>query len=155
MASIEWTRKMSVGVPELDDDHQGLLAVINELAAHAADEADEAVVRRSLNWLLRYAQTHFAREQAVMSSCMYPMLAEHIDAHRDFVERMQQSIARFDEDPNRGAADIRDTLVSYLETWWREHILSEDMKYRRFAEQNLRQARRAARNVRGYEVWWS
>jgi len=58
MASIKWTRKMSVGVPELDDDHKGLLAVINELEALATSNADAVVVRRSLNWLLRYAQTH-------------------------------------------------------------------------------------------------
>ncbi len=155
MASIKWTRKMSVGVPELDDDHMGLLAVINELEVYATSDADEEVVRRSLNWLLRYAQTHFAREQAVMICCKYPMLNEHIDEHRDFVNRMRDSIAAFDENPALAVAETRDTLISYLEKWWRHHILSEDMKYKRLAEQNLRQSRRAAREVRGYEIWWS
>ena len=154
MPSIRWSGKMSVGVPELDDDHKGLLVVINELEVHANEEADEEVVRRSLNWLLRYAQTHFAREQAVMTCCNYPMLSEHIDEHRDFVNRMRGSIAAFDANPDDAAAEIRDTLISYLEKWWRHHILSEDMKYKRFAEQNLRQSRRAAREVRGYEIWW-
>jgi hemerythrin len=155
MASIKWTRKMSVGVPELDDDHKGLLAVINELEARATSDAEEQAVRRSLNWLLRYAQTHFAREQAVMTSCNFPMLSEHIDEHRDFVTRMQDSISAFDENPDLAAAEIRDTLISYLENWWYHHILSEDMKYKRFAAQNLRRSRRAAREVRGYEIWWS
>ncbi len=155
MASIKWTRKMSVGVPELDDDHKGLLAVINELEVHATGEADEQAVRRSLNWLLRYAQTHFAREQAVMTCCNFPMLSEHIDEHRDFVSRMHDSITAFDENPDLAAANVRDTLISYLEKWWYHHILSEDMKYKRFAEQNLRQSRRAAREVRGYEIWWT
>lgn len=155
MTSIKWSRRMSVGVPELDDDHKGLLAVINELAAHASGEADEELVRRSLNWLLRYAQTHFAREQAVMTSCKFPMLADHIDEHRDFVERMRAAIATFDTDPAQGAVEIRDSLVTYLEQWWQGHILSEDMKYRPFAEKNLQQCRRAARSVRGYEIWWS
>lgn len=155
MASIKWTRKMSVGVPELDDDHKGLLAVINELEAKSSGEADEQAVRRSLNWLLRYAQTHFAREQAVMTCCKFPMLSEHIDEHRDFVNRMHESITAFDENPNLAAAEIHDTLISYLENWWYHHILSEDMKYKPFAEQNLRQSRRAAREVRGYEIWWT
>ena len=155
MTSIKWTRKMSVGVPELDDDHKGLLAVINELESRAAAAADEEAVRRTLNWLLRYAQTHFAREQAVMSSCKFPMLSEHIDEHRDFVNRVRDSIAAFDEDPQGAAVEIRDTMISYLENWWYHHILSEDMKSKPFAEQNLRQSRRAAREVRGYEIWWS
>ncbi len=154
MTSIEWTRKMSVGVPELDDDHKGLLAVIAELAAHAAgDDGDEAL-RRSLNWLLRYAQTHFAREQAVMRSCHYPMLNEHIDAHRDFVYWMRQAIASFDDDRARPAAETRDALISYLENWWRHHIVAEDKKYKRFVEQNQFRSSRAAREVRGYEIWW-
>lgn len=155
MATIKWTQKMSVGVPELDDDHQGLLAVINELAAQSEGDADAAAMRRTVNWLLRYAQTHFAREHAVMTSCGFPMLSAHIDEHRRFVERVQQAIAALDSDPKGAAADIRDNLLSYLQRWWRQHILREDMKYRPFAEQNLRHARRAAQEVRGYEIWWT
>ena len=154
MTSIEWTRKMSVDVPELDDDHKGLLAVINELEVHATNDADAEVVRRSLNWLLRYAQTHFAREQAVMTSCKYPMLSEHIDEHRDFVNRMREVLASFDQNQALAAAEIRVTLITYLENWWRHHILAEDRKYKRCAEKNLRQSSRAAREVRGYEIWW-
>ena len=154
MATIKWTRRMSVGVPELDDDHKGLLAVINELEGYTASDAEAELVQRTLTWLLRYAQTHFAREQAVMTSCQFPMLAEHIDEHRDFVGRVRETIAAFDDDPAATSTDIRDTLIAYLQSWWRHHILSEDMKYKRFAEQNLRRAREAARNVQGYEIWW-
>jgi hemerythrin len=154
MASIKWTRKMSVGVPELDQDHKGLLAVINELETHGTDVADEEAVKRSLNWLLRYAQTHFAREQAVMRSCKYPLLSDHIDEHRDFIDRMQETIASYDESQAQAPAESRDELIAYLENWWRHHILAEDMKYRRFAEKNQLLSSRAAREVRGYEIWW-
>jgi len=154
MASIVWTREMSVGVPELDDDHKGLLAVINELEVHTTSDASEEVVRRSLNWLLRYAQTHFAREQAVMRSCKFPMLSEHIEEHRDFINRMQETLASIDENKALAEAEAGEVLVTYLEKWWRNHILAEDMKYKRFAEQNLFRSSRAARDVRGYEIWW-
>lgn len=155
MASIKWTPRMSVGVPELDDDHKGLLALINELEGHTSGETDAETLRRSLNWLLRYAQTHFAREQAVMTTCQFPMLPSHIDEHRDFLERMRETITEFDDDPAGTTEQIRESLISYLKEWWRHHILSEDMKYKAFAEKNLRAARRAARKVRGYEIWWS
>ncbi|NNE83421.1 MAG: hemerythrin family protein [Alphaproteobacteria bacterium] len=154
MASIEWTHKMSVGVPELDNDHKGLLAVINQLEAHGADEAGQVAVRRSLNWLLRYAQTHFAREQAVLTQCKYPQLSEHIDEHRDFVNWMKETIAAFDESPARATAETRDDLITYLENWWRHHILVEDRKYKSCAQENPTQSSRAAREVRGYDIWW-
>ena len=154
MASIKWTPKMSVGVPELDDDHKGLLAVINQLEIHATNNADAEIVRRSLNWLLRYAQSHFAREQAVLTQCNYPMLSEHIDEHRDFVNLMRETIASFDKNQTPAVIETRDDLVAYLENWWRHHILTEDMKYKRFAEENVTRSSRAARGIRGYEIWW-
>ena len=71
---------MSVGVLELDDNHRKLLAVINELEGCTAGEE---TFRRSLNWLLRYAQTCFAREQEVMRSYQYSILSGHINEQRD------------------------------------------------------------------------
>ena len=89
-----------------------------------------------------------------MARCKYPMLSEHIDEHRNFVYRMRQTIASFDENPTLEAVDTRDALVTYLENWWHHHILVEDRKYKRFAEKNLRQSSQAVREVRGYEIWW-
>lgn len=154
MASIKWTIDLSVGVPELDEDHKGLLLLINELESQTAKEADEKLVRQTLNWLLRYAQTHFAREQAVMTSCHYPLLPGHIDEHRDFLDRMHATISKFDENPAETATEIRDTLISYLEDWWQNHIMLEDMQYKSFAEKDLSRSRQAAKEVRGYEIWW-
>ena len=82
------------------------------------------------------------------------MLSEHIDEHREFVNRMREAIASFDQNQAVAAAETRDALITYLENWWRHHILAEDRKYKRFAEKNLFRSSRAAREVRGYEIWW-
>ena len=89
MAVMQWTEKMSVGVPELDGDHRQLIRVINQLGASYDDESRRNSVRQSLFALRRYAEFHFAREEKVMTVCGYPGIEEHRVEHRDFVTRIQ------------------------------------------------------------------
>ena len=53
MAFMTWTPAMSVGVDQLDDDHKGLIAVINDLAEESSGEARATVLRQSLVALRR------------------------------------------------------------------------------------------------------
>ena len=63
MAKLEWSERLSVGVPELDEDHQTLIQIINSLREHQAAEASPKAIDRCLNALVRYAELHFAREE--------------------------------------------------------------------------------------------
>ena len=57
MTFMTWTPAMSVGVDQLDDDHKGLIDVINDLATESSGEGRAAVLRQSLVSLRRYAET--------------------------------------------------------------------------------------------------
>jgi len=72
MPLLEWTEDMSVGVPELDVDHKGLIVVVNRLEASVNDPERRNVVRQCLYALLRYAEIHFKREERVMAACELP-----------------------------------------------------------------------------------
>lgn len=154
MAVMQWTEKMSVGIPELDGDHRQLIRVINQLGASYDDEARRSAVRQSLFALRRYAEFHFAREEKVMAVCRYPGLEEHKAEHCDFVARIQDLNRRFDEDPKRTAEVVNDALLAFLKDWLNHHILIEDKAYQPFAEGD-REAREAAKSFKAAEVWWS
>ena len=154
MAVMQWTEKMSVGVPELDGDHKQLIRVINELGASYDDETRRDAVRQSLVALRRYAEFHFAREEKVMGACGYPGLEGHRGEHRDFVARIQELNRRFDEDPERAAEVVNEALLMFLKDWLNHHILIEDKAYQPFAE-GSRDAREAAKSFKAAEVWWS
>lgn len=154
MAVMQWTEKMSVGVPELDADHKELIKVINQLAASSGDPTRANVIRQSLFALLRYAEYHFAREEKVLAACNYPELAEHKLEHRDFVARINEIHRRFDETPDDTAAVVNEELLGFLRDWLNHHILIEDMAYRPHAERSPA-AREAARSFKATEVWWS
>lgn len=153
MPAMTWTPEMSVGVPELDEDHKGLIRIINQLGEAAGDGTRQAAVRQCLMGLMRYAETHFAREEQVMAACGFPKLEPHRGKHQDFITRIQEATTRFDQDPDKMAQPIAEEMLDYLTKWLTRHIMVEDMSYRPFAEQKLPEARKAAQSFRASEVW--
>ena len=144
MAVMRWTVAMSVGVPELDDDHQGLIEIINALAGQAGGEAEYAAVHDSLKAMQRYALVHFDREEKVMRACGFPHMDVHQGEHREFTLAMQGILARFGRDPVGMAASVADEAFEFLKSWLTHHILLEDMAYKPYVEQRLEEARAAA-----------
>lgn len=152
---IVWTEAMSVGVPELDEDHKSLIAIINRLRAGATGGGDAEAVRQSLVALRRYAEVHFGREERVMSVCAFPALAHHQEEHHAFIDMMREESRRFEEDPEGRRQGIAEDLSDYLMRWLTQHILIEDMAYRAFTDHKLAEAREAARSFRGSEIGFS
>lgn len=158
MPLMEWTQAMSVGVAQLDQDHQRLFDIINRLAENAepgaaADEASQDQVRQCLYALMRYAESHFAREENVMKACGFPGLEHHLSEHVDFVARVQKLTERLEEQPRQQSKVVNEDLLQFLKDWLSHHILIEDMAYRPHAE-NHPEALKAAKNFKPTEVWW-
>lgn len=153
--TLHWTQAMSVGVPELDDDHKGLIHIINLLETNADQEAREAAVRQCLVALIRYAETHFGREEQVMMVCGYPALSEHKAEHQAFIDKIRGIADRFDDDPEGVARFVAQELVEFLQDWLVKHIQVEDKAYGPYAERRLTESRQAAQSFKAAEVWRS
>ncbi|MDJ0949881.1 MAG: bacteriohemerythrin [Alphaproteobacteria bacterium] len=151
---MSWTAAMSVGVPELDEDHKKLVGAINALSANAGGADRTTAVRQCLMRLRRYAEFHFAREERVMAACGYPEASGHKEEHTGFIAYVQEVTREFDDDPEDFAAEKAEELLEFLRNWLAHHILIVDMQYRPFAEHNAK-ARQVAREFKSAEVWWS
>ncbi len=173
MFFMQWTPGMSVGVPELDDDHKVLIRVINQLAENAESDGRPAVLRQCLYALMRYAEYHFGREEEVMNACGFPELSAHREEHQRFIAKIRRVAASFEQvegglDAGAGGADkdaasIKDAktgarldeeLLDFLKNWLNHHILVIDMAYRPLVE-NRPEAREAAQAFKAADVWWS
>ncbi len=153
MSLLEWTEDMSVGVPELDADHKGLIAVVNRLEASVKEPERRNVIRQCLYALLRYAEVHFEREERVMAACDFPGLEHRKDEHRDFVEKIRDFLHRSEDDPDAAAAIVSEQLLDFLKDWFHHHVLIEDMAYRPYVKGRAA-AREAAKSFRAAEIWW-
>lgn len=128
MAHYKWSPKFSVGDKDIDADHQGIFALIEELheADHSAFNPADIISR-----LEDYAAHHFEREEALMTSVGFPGLDDHIKEHKAFVEWVD-TVKHTYRRTTESAFLISDLVNDFLVRWLSDHIMTEDMKYRDF-----------------------
>ncbi len=127
MANIlEWSEEYSVGNRLMDQQHQQILSLINDLHNHPAASIHSAMFSDVLRRLGSYASTHLAAEEALLLQIEYPQLSEHKKLHAEYLERYEDLLSALMRQEEDGA----ERLISFLIEWWVDHILAEDMKYR-------------------------
>ena len=99
MAFFEWDDNYSVGVAEIDEQHQELIELINRLheaieqgsAGNAASSAINELDTMSsvLDELVDYSCYHFSTEEKYMLEYTYPEYDRHKRLHAQFVDRVE------------------------------------------------------------------
>ena len=129
MEPVEWSEKFSVGVEELDQQHQQLVKMLNRLISkRETTDTHSETISDMLLAMTRYAQKHFKTEENLMEAYGYPGLEEQKQEHR--VYRIKT--VDFSTATTLGIDAVPEILLTYLFEWWIHHILDEDMKYKPF-----------------------
>lgn len=131
--SINWTKEMSVGVREIDAQHQYFVGMLNELYQayyfHTKLNLAEAIKK-----LVDYANLHFKTEEKYFDLYQFEGAAEHKLVHQELLAKVAEFVARFE----KGETDIVGQLVEFLENWLTDHLIVMDKKYTRcFNEHGL------------------
>ncbi|WP_259780839.1 bacteriohemerythrin [Aestuariispira ectoiniformans] len=149
MSFFEWTPEMSVGLARLDDDHKGLIAIINRLAETCGKPDQHAVIEQAFRALLRYTEVHFGREEAVLNAVHYASLQGHRHQHHDFIKDILELRHAFGQ---AGDEETQRELLDYLKDWLTNHIMIEDMAYKSAVEHSAI-ARDAAERFSSLDIW--
>jgi hemerythrin len=128
MAYVEWNDSMSVQVAVIDEQHQGLLRLINELHDAMIQGQGATVLGEIVDGLIEYTHTHFNTEEGYFEACDYPNCAVHKQQHRDFVAKVTNFKQGFDE----GRLMLTLDVMSFLGDWLVEHIQGSDASYAPF-----------------------
>ncbi len=128
MALVEWNETLSVGIPEMDQQHKKLVNLVNQLydAMHLG-KGDE-VKNTVLNDLITYSKVHFTAEERLMQQYGYPDFAGHKRLHDDLAAQAAQLKRRLDA----GQMVASVTLANFLRDWLKKHITQVDKKYGQF-----------------------
>ncbi|MCP4274033.1 MAG: bacteriohemerythrin, partial [Gammaproteobacteria bacterium] len=119
---IEWSDKLSIGIPEIDSDHKVLLSLLNRciiFTNEANKDHDDCTV--ILHDLVSYTQYHFQREEKVMELCDYPDTAKHCQAHIALLNDVKELQKQLNSDE-----DIMESLLQFLMNWLLNHIVGMD-----------------------------
>ena len=122
---IEWTEDLSVGIPELDYQHKGLLTIINKLVDHRNSSIYSEAVSSIFSGLTNYIKQHFSLEEEMMEKHGFSGLGEHRKQHIRFLREMVSMMAKPDH------LTVED-LLNFLLKWFESHVRHDDQDYGRF-----------------------
>ncbi len=123
----EWSEVYSVGIPEIDEQHQGFFAASHRLYERILDRDAQTGAAEAIAFMRDYAQRHFQAEEAFMQRHQYPALAAHQALHAAFFERLNtlaEDLANFGPDE-----DLAERALGLTQDWLVDHIADEDVLY--------------------------
>ncbi|MDR2207606.1 MAG: hemerythrin family protein [Azoarcus sp.] len=121
---IQWQNKSNTGVPLLDEQHRGLVSIINSLYFLTERGTCDIVLCISACKTIKSAsRIHFLTEERILQAAEYPDLENHIEIHKKLTIELERSEkeALINNDPM--------VFLKFLKKWWVEHINEDDMDY--------------------------
>lgn len=118
--TIAWTADLEIGFESIDQQHQVLVTLYNDLV-HALDRnVSVAMKREFLSSVHSYFLAHMAHEEAKLREHKHPKTDEHIGLHREAEAALAEAIRQSGEhlDPFPIAQFLRGRILA--------HILVED-----------------------------
>lgn len=121
---IQWGPDYALGIPSIDEQHKGLIELMNRL--HAAMERQEVKEKLGeiLTALVRYTHNHFVQEEDLFEQTGYPS-----EAHEKQHHEMREMILSHMADYTAGKNVLTIELLSSLSDWLKEHIQGIDRGY--------------------------
>jgi hemerythrin len=123
--SFNWKSRYSVGVRDLDRQHQAIMRGLSELHEEMMNGAAKEAVAPLITNLVALAGEHFATEEKLMDSTGFPGLADHRASHQELSRRVREFIAR----QEMGDRAAYSQFMYFAREWMTRHMVKEDREY--------------------------
>jgi hemerythrin len=121
--TMEWKNEYSVGILELDKQHEDLIDCVTALEHAVPGTERRSAMQAAFEKLSGYVQVHFAVEESLMRIHDYPRIHEHINEHHRFSDQVQA----LREQAEHG--DISTDMIRFLRVWLTTHVCTHDRGY--------------------------
>lgn len=122
---IQWNDSFRVNVKVIDEQHQRLFDLINELYANMQKSESRDIIAKTIKDLLDYTVYHFREEEKLMERSNYSGIEQHIKIHKSMIENIQ----RFQKEFESGNPLVHYEILSFVGNWLTAHIMGVDRKY--------------------------
>ena len=127
MNLINWREEFSVGVAEVDYEHQELIELINVLHRSVREGVTRQQVVDSLGEIYAQIAAHFALEEKYMRDTHYRAYPEHKEDHETLLDDLRDIMDEVEDD---GEFDERRLSID-LDRWFSDHFRTHDAKLHR------------------------
>jgi hemerythrin len=128
MSLFEWRSELLLHIPEIDRQHQELVARAGELHNAMSLAAPKPQLQILLSALILCAENHFRSEEELMLAQGYEGRAEHASRHAQLLEQVY--IVR--EEVSSGKIGVCQPLLLFVQVWTEQHILQQDSEFAAF-----------------------
>lgn len=128
MPLAHWRDEYLTGDARIDQEHQTLFTLVNQLDEAIATAAPQSDLHQILSTIAAHTVKHFQHEELLMKSLEYPGYRRHKQVHDNLLAKLTALLTRFDQ-PN---AALADDLTAFLAEWLAHHIRGEDQSMIRF-----------------------
>ena len=95
MNTIKWDVSINVGIEELDQQHQRLIAKIQEVEDSVKLGRDQEKIKKVVEQFIDYIDFHFKTEERVFQITNYPDAENHIKEHTAFFRKVSKFISDY------------------------------------------------------------
>jgi hemerythrin len=128
MALIKWNDNLSVNVSEIDNQHQQLIKLINNLDDAMKQGKGKLILGKIVTGLVEYTAFHFSTEEKYFAQFGYEDAENHVREHRGFVEKASDFKMKLDA----GSIGLSTDIMNFISDWVKKHIQGSDKKYSAF-----------------------
>lgn len=128
--------KIKTGIAEVDEQHETLVEIYNELESAFQKGKAHRQMSEILAKLFQYTKVHFEAEERLLAQHDYPDLAQHQFEHKRLVEKLKGFVIRYRRSDQRVSAQV----VEFVRKWVVSHIMNADMAYRDHVQDRIRRS---------------
>lgn len=121
---IHWDNSLNLGIEEIDQQHQTLARLGNDIYRAIQLKKDQAVIDDLLGQLASYIRIHFAVEESLMRTLNYPDYLAHKQSH----EALLGECIDIRKQIQTGRMTLSQ-LLEFLGPWFSDHVLHADKLY--------------------------
>jgi len=124
---VEWTKKLECGVKLIDDQHKGLVNLVNEMFEHVTGNSvqEHDYFNRVIQEAVKYVKIHFATEEKIIIATKFKGYTEHKKEHENFIRAVVENIKEYES----GKRYTLSTFTRFLKDWILSHIAFMDKQY--------------------------
>jgi hemerythrin len=131
MTQAGWGDNLSLSEPQMDREHEALIAQADEFSAAVDAGASRAELEMRLTRLMEGFQDHFDAEETLMRSRSFPWWEPHTDEHRKLMGQMRE----LRDALGSGGVKLCDALALFVRMWAEQHIKGPDASLAQFLHQ--------------------
>ena len=127
---LPWSKKLETGISKIDEQHQVLVGLLNELANTLVIQK-HTQIDAAIEALENYAAMHFAEEEVIWNRYFSgdPWLISHQKSHASFLPSIEKLKVENRGDSSREPDSVvNEKLVHFLFQWLAFHIIDSDKR---------------------------